>query len=151
MLNSDHPDAPRQAWLGLLAKAPAEALARLWRAQGPVPAHRVLRAPQVGAVMLRGRAGAVGAPFNLGEMSVTRASVRLESGEIGHGYVQGRNKTHALTAALIDAAMQTGAAPRLEAEVLAPLRAALAAGKATRAGKAAATKVEFFTLMRGED
>ena len=101
--------------------------------------------------MVRGRAGAVGAAFNLGEMSVTRASVKLVCGTVGHGYVQGRSKDHALQTALIDALMQTDAAAQVEAAILAPLRKGRDTAKATRAAKAAATKVDFFTMVRGED
>ncbi|MFN3261532.1 MAG: phosphonate C-P lyase system protein PhnG [Pikeienuella sp.] len=140
----------RRAWLSLLAKAPAASLARLWAEAGPAPAHEVLRRPEIGAVMARGRAGGSGAAFNLGEITVTRAAVRLETGEEGHGYVQGRDKAKALTAALIDALMQTGAAPRLRAALLDPLAAEMAAAAEARARKAAATKVEFFTMVRGE-
>jgi alpha-D-ribose 1-methylphosphonate 5-triphosphate synthase subunit PhnG len=142
---------PRQQWLGLLARAPAADLARLWAALGVTPAHRVLRAPEIGGVMVRGRAGAIGAPFNLGEMTVTRASVALDDGTVGHGYVQGRGRDHALQAALVDALMQTAAAERVRAAVLDPLRSAEAARQTARATRAAATKVDFFTLVRGED
>jgi alpha-D-ribose 1-methylphosphonate 5-triphosphate synthase subunit PhnG len=145
------PHAARKDWLSLLAKSPAGNVARLWADLGLDPAHTVLRAPEIGGVMVRGRAGAVGAPFNLGEMTVTRASVKLETSSIGHGYVQGRNRGHALQAALIDALMQTDAAAQIETAVLGPLRDAMAASKAGRAAKAAATKVDFFTLVRGED
>lgn len=138
----------RKSWMGLLARAPAARLAALLGAE---PEAEDLRAPEVGAVMTRGRMGATGAPFNLGEMSVTRASVRLGCGAVGHAYVQGRDKGHARRAALVDAMMQTGAAAELSTRVLAPLRAEEAARRAARAGKAAATKVEFFTMVRGED
>jgi alpha-D-ribose 1-methylphosphonate 5-triphosphate synthase subunit PhnG len=141
----------RKDWLGLLAKAPAGELAQLWAAGGMAPVHHVLRAPEIGAVMVRGRAGAVGAAFNLGEMSVTRASVRLADGTVGHGYVQGRDRTHALHVALIDALMQTDAAGQVDRAILSPLRAAASTRRATRAAKAAATKVDFFTMVRGED
>jgi alpha-D-ribose 1-methylphosphonate 5-triphosphate synthase subunit PhnG len=151
MDGSHDPDAPRKAWMGLLARAAAGDVARVWAGYGAAPAHSLLRAPEIGGVMVRGRAGAVGAPFNLGEMTVTRASIRLEDGTVGHGYVQGRDRDHALTAALIDGLMQTDAAGRVEAEVLAPLRAVLEARKAGRAARAAATKVDFFTMVRGED
>jgi len=144
-------DSARKAWLGLLAKSPAADVARLWAVLQIDPSYSVLRAPEIGGVMLRGRAGAVGAAFNLGEMTVTRASVKLADGVVGHGYVQGRDKSHALTAALVDALMQTGAAGAVDAGLLVPLRAAMAARKADRAAKAAATKVDFFTMVRGED
>lgn len=152
MMNSEiDPNAPRKAWLGLLAKSPATEVARLWAAYGTNPDHSILRAPEIGGVMVRGRAGAVGAAFNLGEMSVTRASVKLGCGTVGHGYVQGRSKDHALQTALIDALMQTDAAAQVETAILAPLRKGRDTAKATRAAKAAATKVDFFTMVRGED
>lgn len=141
----------RKAWMGLLAKAPAEELARLWEAFGDEPGHQWLRAPEAGGVMVRGRAGATGAPFNLGEMTVTRCSLKLESGEVGHGYVQGRDKAHTRQAALVDALMQTGRAAEVRAAILEPLAEALETARAARAAKAAATKVDFFTMVRGED
>jgi len=138
----------RQGWMSLLAKAQPERLAALLP---EVPEHAVLRAPEIGAVMVRGRAGATGAPFNLGEMTVTRCSVRLACGTVGHAWVHGRDKAHARRAALADALMQTGAATDLSAKVLAPLKAEADALRAVRAAKAAATKVDFFTMVRGED
>lgn len=144
-------NAPRKSWLGLIAKAAATDVARYWVALDMAPEHTVLRSPEIGGVMVLGRAGAVGAAFNLGEMSVTRASVKLADGTVGHGYVQGRSKDHALTAALVDALMQTDAADMVEAGLLTPLRDGMTAHKSERAAKAAATKVDFFTIVRGED
>ncbi len=145
------PNAARKEWLGLLAKSPADEVARLWASLQLNPKHIKLRAPEIGGVMVRGRAGAVGTAFNLGEMTVTRASVKLADGVVGHGYVKGRGKDHALQAALIDALMQTAAAGDLEVNLLAPLRTAMEKRKSDRAAKAAATKVDFFTMVRGED
>jgi alpha-D-ribose 1-methylphosphonate 5-triphosphate synthase subunit PhnG len=138
----------RKGWMGLLAKAQPTALAALWDED---VAHELLRPPEIGAVMLRGRIGGTGAPFNLGEMTVTRCALRLATGEVGHAYVQGRDRAHARRAALIDALMQGPRAAELRARVLDPLAAAMAAAAHRRAAKVAATKVEFFTLVRGED
>lgn len=138
----------RRAWMGLLAKTPPERLARLWDEQ---PAHEMLRPPEVGSVMVRGRAGGTGAPFNLGEITVTRCALRLASGAVGHAYVQGRDRDHARRAALIDALMQGPEAEALRVRVLEPLAAERAEGLRRRAARAAATKVDFFTLVRGED
>ncbi|MRX52114.1 phosphonate C-P lyase system protein PhnG [Paracoccus sp. S-4012] len=134
--------------LGLLARADAARVAAL---MPDLPALQALRAPEIGTVMVRGRAGGTGAAFNLGEMTVTRASVQLDCGAVGHGYVQGRSKDHALRAAAVDALLQTSAADRIEAKVLAPLAAEEKARRTALAARAAATKVEFFTLVRGED
>lgn len=141
----------RKRRMGLLAKAPEGRVAALLDALMPRPAFAWLRAPEVGAVMVRGRAGGTGAPFNLGEVTVTRCALRLEDGPVGHAYLQGRRKACAEAAALVDALMQTAAAPDLQAQVLDVLEAEAAARRAARAGKAAATKVDFFTMTRGED
>ncbi|MCR8725036.1 phosphonate C-P lyase system protein PhnG [Frigidibacter sp. ROC022] len=145
---ADPDQAARQGWIGLLARAPARRLAALFP---ELPAHEPLRRPETGTVMVRGRLGATGAAFNLGEMTVTRCSLRLASGAVGHAQVQGRNKGHALRAAALDALMQGPEAERLRRQVLDPLAAEEAARRANRAAKAAATKVDFFTMVRGED
>lgn len=144
------PNAARKAWMSLLAKAPASRLAGLCK-DYDLPGHTFLRPAEFGGVMVRGRAGAVGAAFNLGEMTVTRCSVKLVCGTVGHAYVQGRDKAKAEQAAVIDALMQTDKADEVDVKVLAPLRDVLATKKSARAAKAAATKVDFFTMVRGED
>jgi alpha-D-ribose 1-methylphosphonate 5-triphosphate synthase subunit PhnG len=116
-----------------------------------LPPHEVLRAPEVGAVMVQGRIGGTGAAFNLGEMTVTRCSVRLQAGAVGHAWVQGRNPAHALRAAVADALLQTDAASSILEQVVQPLIEEAAATRSARARKAAATRVEFFTMVRGED
>lgn len=138
----------RKDWMALLAKAQPRRLADL---MPDLPAHIFLRPPEVGAVMVRGRIGGGGAAFNLGEMTVTRASVRLADGAVGHAWVQGRDKIHAMRAAVADALMQTGAAADLRRDVLEVLATEAEAASNARAGKAAATKVDFFTMVRGED
>ena len=142
----------RKTWMGLLAKAPPETLRQLWDAAGLAPGFTWLRAPEIGSTMVQGRIGGTGAPFNLGEMTVTRCALKLrDAGTIGHAYVQGRDKTHARIAALVDALMQTAQESRLRAAVLDPLAADHAARRRARAGEAAATRVDFFTMVRGED
>lgn len=142
---------PRKAWMGLLAKAPEGRVAALLDAEISRPAFTWLRAPEIGSTMVRARAGATGAPFNLGEMTLTRCALTLETGEVGHSYIQGRRKSDAEVAALVDALMQTAMASRLRETVLEPLETEMATVKAARAAKAAATKVDFFTMTRGED
>jgi alpha-D-ribose 1-methylphosphonate 5-triphosphate synthase subunit PhnG len=139
----------RKRWISVLARAKgaAEIAARLEHAP-PLPAHQRLRGPETGLVMLRGRAGGDGAPFNLGEMTVTRCSVRLADGSaVGHAYVAGRDSRQAELAAALDAALQIPALRLvLMREVIAPLAEAQAARAEEAARKAAATRVEFFTL-----
>ncbi|QFT58842.1 Alpha-D-ribose 1-methylphosphonate 5-triphosphate synthase subunit PhnG [Sulfitobacter sp. THAF37] len=151
MTQTQDKTADRQGWISLLATCDAADLDGVWQDLDPAFDHQVLRAPEIGSVMVRGRAGAVGAAFNLGEITVTRCSVRLSTGEDGHAYVQGRDRTKALRAALLDAAMQTAAAAGIREKVLGPLSEKARQRRATRAAKAAATKVDFFTMARGED
>lgn len=141
----------RKTWLSLLAKAPEGRAGALLDAAMPRPEFAWLRAPEIGSVMVQGRTGGTGAPFNLGEMSVTRCALKLADGTVGHGYVQGRRKADAEATALIDALMQTSAAETLRKTVLDPLASELSAARKSRAEKAAATKVDFFTMVRGED
>jgi len=145
------PNAPRKAWMSLMAKAPEGRVPALLDEALPRPGFTWLRAPEVGSAMVRGRAGGTGAPFNLGEMTVTRCALTLDSGETGHAYIQGRRKADAEAAALVDALMQTDAADGLHRTVLEPLEAEATARTSTRAAKAAATKVDFFTMVRGDD
>ncbi|MFL4469866.1 phosphonate C-P lyase system protein PhnG [Tateyamaria armeniaca] len=147
---TDENDA-RQARMGVLAKAPAGRVAELLDALGPRPAFSWLRKPEIGSTMVRGRAGGTGAPFNLGEMTITRCALTLDSGEVGHAYIQGRRKADAEAAALVDALMQTDQAASIRDAILAPIADELASAKQVRAAKAAATKVDFFTMVRGED
>jgi alpha-D-ribose 1-methylphosphonate 5-triphosphate synthase subunit PhnG len=142
----------RQEWMATLAKAPEGRLADAWEALGRAPDFEWLRRPETGAVMVRGRAGGTGAPFNLGEMTVTRCTLRIRGGAVGHAHVPGRSRRKVEIAALCDALMQDAeTAPEIEARILAPLAEAAAADRAARAEKAAATRVEFFTMARGED
>lgn len=112
----------------------------------------MLRGPETGLVSVRGRIGGGGAPFNFGEATVTRATVRLPSGEIGHAYALGRDKEKARLSAIADAVWQNPARrAEVEDKILGPLRAAQVEADATRRAETAATKVDFFTMVRGED
>jgi alpha-D-ribose 1-methylphosphonate 5-triphosphate synthase subunit PhnG len=151
MKDTSDAQADRKAWMGLMARAPEGRVAALLDATLPRPAFNWLRAPEIGTTMVRARAGATGAPFNLGEMTVTRCALTLEGGAVGHAYVQGRRKADAEAAAVVDALMQTDRAEALRRGVLGPLEAELATARANRAARAAATRVDFFTMVRGED
>lgn len=137
----------RQRWMGVLARAGADAIEKRLFAYGDVPAFSRLRGPENGLVMARGRTGGSGAPFNLGEITVTRCTVRSAEGLVGHAYVTGRDGRHAELAAQVDALMQDPArVALLERLVVAPLEAAEAKRRATIAAKAEATKVRFFAM-----
>ena len=142
----------RKAAMAALAQATGDELERLWQAASLPRDAEAVRGPETGLVMLRGRVGGGGAPFNFGEATVTRATVRLPGGAIGHSYALGRDRQKARLAAIADALWQDPAQRAgIEAKVLEPLRAASAAADAKRRAETAATKVDFFTLVRGED
>jgi alpha-D-ribose 1-methylphosphonate 5-triphosphate synthase subunit PhnG len=147
----DEISARRRA-VGLLARATAGELegplARRWADHGA----RDLKPVETGLVMLRGRAGGDGAPFNIGEATVTRAVVELPSGERGYAHILGRDEERARLAAIFDALwQQTGERRAVEERVLKPIAARLAAARAKASAEIAATRVDFFTLRRGED
>jgi alpha-D-ribose 1-methylphosphonate 5-triphosphate synthase subunit PhnG len=137
--------------MAVLAEATAAEIARLVAGIGTLPIHKELRKAESGLVMVRGRIGGDGAPFNLGEATVSRSAVRLETGEIGFGYVLGRDHAKAQLIAFCDALMRRdefrGLVERL---VATPIKTRLQAARQEKAEQTAATKVEFFTLVRGE-
>ncbi len=143
----------RRRAMGALASMPAALLGERYAAlAGDLPSARPVRGPEVGLVMLRGRAGGGGAAFNLGEASVVRATVRLATGEVGHAVVLGRDAERARRAAHLDAAWQRPEwRERIERDVVAPGLAAEAAAAQRGAEETEATRVDFFTLVRGED
>ena len=140
----------RSEWLSVLAKAPQQLFEDLWRSTDLDPSYDIIRPAEIGGIMVRGRMGGTGDPFNLGEMTVSRASVKLSCGTVGHGYAKGRAKTMALRIALCDALLQTADANKVDAKILQPLIEAKLTSDKEIADKAAATKVDFFTLVRGE-
>jgi alpha-D-ribose 1-methylphosphonate 5-triphosphate synthase subunit PhnG len=139
---------PRQRWMAVLARAEADAIAAHLPAAEALPAWRLLRGPECGLVMLRARAGGSGAPFHLGEITVTRCTLRLATGEVGHATVTGREPRHAELAALADALLQDPTQhAALHATLIAPLAEAQQAARTALAARAAATKVQFFALQ----
>jgi len=142
----------RQRWMGILARAARTDLESHWQAHGEGVEYDFLRKPECGLVMVRGRAGGSGQRFNLGEMTVTRCSVRMPNGMVGHSYIAGRDRRQAEFAAAFDALLQD---PRwhddVTSQVINPLEQKHREARSKRSKKVAATKVDFFTLVRGED
>ena len=134
--------------MAVLARAAADEIEALLATCGKPPGHTLLRGPEAGLVMVRGRTGGGGAAFNLGEMTATRCTVRTGTGRIGHAYVAGRDARQAELAALVDAMMQDpDRAEEIGIRVIAPLRQSQAARQDDRARRAAATRVQFFAMQ----
>lgn len=141
--------AIRQRWMGVLARASDE-LARYEAGLKDID-YQLVRAPEIGMTLVRGRMGGTGAAFNLGEMTVTRCVVRLADGRTGYSYVAGRDKRHAELAALADAHLQGRDQAYWQQHLIDPLAAEQASRRASQDAETASSKVEFFTLVRGED
>lgn len=142
----------RRTILAVLARACEGEIENLAKGLEPLPEVADLRAAETGLVMVRGRIGGGGAPFNLGEATATRASIQLATGEIGHGYALGDDREGVRLAAIVDALWQRPSdRARVEQQVLQPIADRLAGEDAKRAAETAATKVNFFTMVRGDD
>lgn len=153
--SSDSGTASRQRWMRVLALAPVDRLEAAWADLADTPSARTLRAPEIGTAMVTGRAGGTGARFNLGEMTLTRCAVAIDGADgrtcVGHGMVAGRNRRHAELAALFDALLQDPArCDALTENVIDPLATELERQREAESRLAAASRVDFFTMVRGE-
>ena len=141
----------RRRMMEALAKADLSALEQAWDGLQPKPAYAAVRGPETGLVMIRGRIGGGGAPFNLGEATVSRATIRLETGEIGFGQMLGLAQRKAELAALFDALAQREEHAARVADLVASIETQVAGQDAEHLRRTAATRVDFFTMVRGED
>lgn len=138
----------RRAVMALCAEATSDELTRALIGLG-APDAEDLRAPEIGLVMATGRIGGDGRPFNLGEVTVTRAAIRLQDGRTGFAYHLGRDRRRARQAAILDALWQ-GDRAGVEAALI-PVARRRSDEATAEARRTAATRVDFLTLARGED
>lgn len=146
----------RRRWMSVLARASAaaleDALSTLRGAIGELPGHRLIRRPEIGMAMVRGRAGGTGRAFNLGEITMTRCTLQTTGGFVGSSYVAGRDQRQAELAALLDALLQDPMRQdRILSLVVEPLAHAQGRQRDQRVARSAPTRVDFFTVVRGED
>lgn len=140
----------RQAWMAILAKSSVTDIERQVQTLGELPSYTFLRQPEIGLTMVRGRAGGTGEVFNLGEMTITRCVVKILD-TTGFGYVGGRSKRHAELAAVCDGLLQQKEwCLQVRDRVIQPLQAKLIERQEKQQRQTEATKVEFFTMLRGE-
>lgn len=147
--NTNQAPTDRQHWMSVLARADLPALEAYWENLADAPGYRCLRAPEIGLALVRGRAGGTGDAFNLGEVTLSRCVVELASGEQGFGYVRGRSRRHAELAAVLDGLLQQDAA-RHGPALIEPLHKQWQQRREQVSRKAAATKVNFMTMVRGD-
>ena len=140
----------RKRWLAVLARASRAELEEAIALQQPLLAAQPVRPPETGMVMVRGRVGGTGDAFNLGEATVTRCALRV-AGALGVGYALGRDKRKVELIATLDALLQdSGRRARLLREVVEPLQRRQAAARDIASSAASSSRVEFFTMVRGE-
>ena len=140
----------RKSWMSLLATSNKNDLLNLWKQKKINICYVWLRTPEIGSIMAQGRMGVTGDKFNIGEVTITRCSLKLNCGTVGHSYVQGRSKKKAEISALCDALMQTEMSNEINKSIIIPLEKIKKNNKDKILSKAEATKVDFFTLVRGE-
>lgn len=146
---------PRQFWMATLARASPHQLEQAVSHFTHLPNYDFLRPPEIGLAMVQGRTGGTGQPFYLGEMTITRCVVRLATPDleevvVGFGYVAGRSHRHAELAALCDALLQHPVWHDLiQTQVILPLQAIAQQQQEQQQRQAEATRVNFFTLVRG--
>ncbi len=138
--------------MAALAFAGTDFLERTLAELSPAPTWRRLRGPEIGLALLRGRMGGSGDAFNFGETTIARAAVLTPDGTQGFGYVTGRDLRHAELAAVFDALLQNPAhRTDLFERIVPPVEMSRRASQSKRAGEVAPSRVEFFTMVRGDD
>lgn len=142
----------RQRWLSVLAHSSAALLETHWQALNLQPAFTLIRPAEIGLTRLQARMGATGKRFVMGDATVTRAVVQLGDGTLGYSYLLGRDKAHAERCALLDALLQQPETRQLlEEKIITPLAAWRDEQRQLRAREIASSKVDFFTLVRGDN
>ncbi|NOH62227.1 phosphonate C-P lyase system protein PhnG [Vibrio sp. RE88] len=142
----------RQKWMSVLAQSQFSELKSRWDTLALAPEYAMVRQSEIGLAQVRARMGSTGRQFNVGDATITRAVIKLSSGELGYSYLQGRNKPHAELAAVIDALMQNDQYLEvLNSQLIEPLAALKHERDSQRAQEVASSKVDFFTMVRGED
>lgn len=138
----------RQRWMAVLARADRDVLEKYF-SQRVIPSFSELKKAETGTIMLEGRAGGSGRRFNIGEATVTRCVIKMGS-KMGYSYALGHDRRKAVLAAVADALLQTEAYPEICRNLIEPLAKAQLEARLLASRKAAASKVDFFTLMRGD-
>ena len=145
------PDALKEArkqWLQVLVRVPASDLIEASAAFSFDIV--VLKAPEVGLMMTNGRIHSTGQPFHLGEVSLTRCVLKDDLGHLGYGHILGRNKAQSRAIAIFDLALQRSDSTDQALELLTAWSAEIEEIDAMEAERVEDTRVDFFTMVRGE-
>lgn len=145
-------ETTRQEWMAALALAPEARLKEAWDGLPQQPQYKLVRGPETGLVMVRARTGNSGERFNLGEMTVTRCTVNVSEGIMGHAFIGGLSHEHARLAAVFDALLQLPERGEdLRRTLISPLQQERQAHLTSRRDEVRPSRVDFFTLVRGEE
>lgn len=145
-------ETTRQEWMAALALAPEARLKEAWDGLPQQPQYKLVRGPETGLVMVRARTGNSGERFNLGEMTVTRCTVNVSEGIMGHAFIGGLSHEHARLAAVFDALLQLPERGEdLRRTLISPLQQERQAHLTNRRDEVRPSRVDFFTLVRGEE
>lgn len=141
----------RQQWMSILAKSSSRELEDAWQGVPERPEYRHLHKPETGSIMVRARAGGSDVRFNFGEVTATRCTIQIEKGHVGSACILGLDHRHAELAAIFDALLQDPLHhPEISNRVVSSLKLSYDKRKEEVLKKSAATKVDFFTMVRGE-
>lgn len=139
----------RQQWMKLFSLSPECSLAELFQDLDLMPRLRVSLGPETGLITVRGRISNEGDLFNVGDASVTKTEVILDNHIKGLAFTLGASKEKSLHAAGLDAVMQSG--PDVPTQLrIKKLALELQDSRLKRAAQVTKTKVDFFTMVRGE-
>lgn len=143
--------ARRQHWMSVLARADWADIEHRWKSVGIDLPYTILREPEIGLAQIRGKMANKGDVFNVGDTTITRASVQFKNDVVGHCYTMGRNLDKALTCAVIDGVLQHDQHNQVVMDaVIAPLQQAFIEKRKHRKQEIETSKVDFFTLVRGD-
>lgn len=142
----------RQRAMGVMAKSELKAISDCWQTLNITLDYDTIKPAQVGMAMVRAQAGTEGLVYNQGEMTVTRCVLQEKATQVmGVGYTQGRSKQKATLMAEVDLALQNASHQNDVIEKLVePLEQAHQRAVAQQNKATDATKVDFFTMVRGE-
>ena len=138
----------RRDWLATLVRVPAnEVIAASNEFDFSMV---VLKGPEVGLLMINGRIHSTGRPFHLGEVSLTKCVLKDDQGLLGYGHIIGRNKQQAKAIALFDLALQRNDSAEAALIRLNAWKEDVAEIDAMESETVEETRVDFFTMVRGE-
>jgi alpha-D-ribose 1-methylphosphonate 5-triphosphate synthase subunit PhnG len=144
-------DTDRQRWMALLGGASVKDLETEKEKLRPDIDWEFILKPEVGLLMVQSKADGSHPGFNLGEMSVTKCVLQVQGQYLGYAVILGSDLVHAELAALFDGLLQH---PDFRDDLKNSLISNLALKQKEKdralEKETADTRVEFFTLKRGE-